>query len=395
MKKQNGITLIALVITIIVLLILAAVSITALTDEDKGVVTKAKQAASRTEDASKKEDEDIKDLVEYAENDGEEPLEALPVGTVVTEQNRTLIGTKAGYKNPIIPVGFKAVNDGASWEISGNEIAGWNDGLVIEDENGNEFVWVPVDGTNVPYEKWCVGYDDEWIVGHEADTPSGIDEDTQIEKYQGFWIGRYEAGRTNLATVSATTNNVNTGVELLIQKGAQTWNYITYDNAKIVSEKYMSNKYVQSGLPTGTQWDTLMKWLENSGYDVETDSTAWGNYANSAQITINGRYTTNGTTWSTGSYTTPASYGCYYLGTGIAERTKAKNIYDLAGNFREWTSEKNRGADVLEEYTDYMLRSIGGYILGDESPACARIPGEKPVGTANVQDTFRVVLFVK
>ncbi len=69
MRKQKGITLIALVITIIVLLILAAVSITALTDEDKGVVTKAKQAASKTESAADEEDADIQEIIDYVNSE--------------------------------------------------------------------------------------------------------------------------------------------------------------------------------------------------------------------------------------------------------------------------------------------------------------------------------------
>ena len=74
MKKQKGITLIALVITIVVLLILAAVSITALTDEDKGVVTKAKQAATKSEEAVEEENQEIKNILEYGESEnwGEE-----------------------------------------------------------------------------------------------------------------------------------------------------------------------------------------------------------------------------------------------------------------------------------------------------------------------------------
>lgn len=69
MKSKKGITLIALVITIIVLLILAGVSITALTDDEKGVVTKAKEAAQKTEDAQNKEDSDIEDAYALMEND--------------------------------------------------------------------------------------------------------------------------------------------------------------------------------------------------------------------------------------------------------------------------------------------------------------------------------------
>ena len=69
MKRQNGITLIALVVTIIVLLILAGVSITALTDDEKGVVTKAKQAATKTEEASDEENEDIKEIMDYVDSE--------------------------------------------------------------------------------------------------------------------------------------------------------------------------------------------------------------------------------------------------------------------------------------------------------------------------------------
>ena len=54
MKKQNGITLIALVITIIVLLILAGVSIAMLTGEN-GILTKATDATSDTKDGEVEE----------------------------------------------------------------------------------------------------------------------------------------------------------------------------------------------------------------------------------------------------------------------------------------------------------------------------------------------------
>ena len=54
MKKQNGITLIALVITIIVLLILAGVSIAMLTGEN-GILTKAKESTTATTEGEKYE----------------------------------------------------------------------------------------------------------------------------------------------------------------------------------------------------------------------------------------------------------------------------------------------------------------------------------------------------
>ena len=74
MKRKSGITLIALVVTIIVLLILAGVSLTALTDEDKGVVKKAQKAAEETEQATENEEKEVDDILDYAESEnwGEE-----------------------------------------------------------------------------------------------------------------------------------------------------------------------------------------------------------------------------------------------------------------------------------------------------------------------------------
>ena len=58
--KNNGITLIALVITIIVLLILAGVSIATLTG-DSGIVTQAQKAENKTKEAAKNENYILKD----------------------------------------------------------------------------------------------------------------------------------------------------------------------------------------------------------------------------------------------------------------------------------------------------------------------------------------------
>ena len=83
MRKQRGITLIALIVTIIVLLILAGVSITALTDNDKGVVSKAKSAAQKTEQAAEQEDDDIAEIMDYAET------EIGPDRTITTQVTQT------------------------------------------------------------------------------------------------------------------------------------------------------------------------------------------------------------------------------------------------------------------------------------------------------------------
>ncbi len=116
---QKGITLIALVITIIVLLILAGVSIATLTG-DNGILTKAQTAKEETQKASEEEQKQIA-MAEAAMNlDGEEYKS--------TYNNEEVIVP--------IPAGF------AVSQVPGENTV--DDGLVIIDSKGNEFVWVPV-----------------------------------------------------------------------------------------------------------------------------------------------------------------------------------------------------------------------------------------------------------
>ena len=74
-KETRGITLIALVITIIVLLILAAVSIATLTGEN-GILTRAQDAKEETEVAEEKEAIQLAYAGAVAEKRGTEDITA-------------------------------------------------------------------------------------------------------------------------------------------------------------------------------------------------------------------------------------------------------------------------------------------------------------------------------
>lgn len=67
MKRQNGITLVALVITIIILLILAGISIAALTNQ--GLFEKTKKAANATENAQVLENTRLEDYEKAIDNE--------------------------------------------------------------------------------------------------------------------------------------------------------------------------------------------------------------------------------------------------------------------------------------------------------------------------------------
>ena len=233
----------------------------------------------------------------------------------IANENSTTTGFEYSYSNPVIPEGFKATNVGASWKSHFGEVKGWNNGLVIEDEKGNQFVWVPVkngvgtDGiyTNnesLKYKKWCMyGQDRNENIGRKYDIitpentvdlplPEGIEsEEKQIEKYGGFYIGRYETGMSeedvkriyNLQdgyeTFVADKKNDTIDATPVIKENAILWNLISFKNLKVVCENMYKSEDVQSGVMTDRQFDTIMRWAYLSGYDLK-DGTKWGNFLN-------------------------------------------------------------------------------------------------------------------
>lgn len=109
------------------------------------------------------------------------------------------------YNNPIVPEGFRKVETAeASWEKDANgNIKGWNDGLVIEDENENQFVWIPIKNKEFSVLK----KEENFLQDKESQ-----EELEQIDKYGGFYIGRYEAGLpkslSNNESYSKNTNDI-------------------------------------------------------------------------------------------------------------------------------------------------------------------------------------------
>ena len=160
-SNQTGITLIALVVTIVVLLILAGVSINALFG-DSGIINKAKDAQNKMDQAVENDQKGINELSNWLDSktNGSTGEDANPS---TTPKISTLVGkvvdknTKAedAYGNKItIPKGFKVLAKGtstesASYTYSGNNIPAVQDGIVIENgTDGNQFVWVPVGTIN-------------------------------------------------------------------------------------------------------------------------------------------------------------------------------------------------------------------------------------------------------
>ena len=195
-----------------------------------------------------------------------------------------------------------------------------------------------------------------------------------VEKYGGFYIGRYETGDLNQEVAVVQKGNTNIA--------SQTW-YAMYEKCKTLSD---NNNNIETGMIWGNQWDRTLMWLmecnakdETTGKSKEeviSDSSSWGNYRNATFQYTNSSGST--AIKNSGSYTR--------IPTGSTEYTKANNIYDLAGNMLDWTMEA--------DYTDYRVCRGGYYdVDGSDDPASVR-NGGSPAGSFSYVGA-RATLYIK
>ena len=177
-----------------------------------------------------------------------------------------------------------------------------------------------------------------------TDSDISTHEDS-VNKYGGFYIARYEAGSENKRTSSSGTTDV-----VLSQANKYPYNYISQADSIIKAATINNGKTnVTASLINGAVWDRTLNWLEETKAVTRTelfDSTSWGNHKNS-QFNFTGKYSTDyGANFTdvTTSTQKPENEK-YLLGTGVTEYTKKNNIYDLAGNCWEWTTESSSSSD--------------------------------------------------
>ena len=390
-KSKKGITLIALVVTIVVLLILAAISISMLGGEN-GIITQAIEAKEETDIAEEKEkvqlaataakgktnwgeitEENLKDELDKNIGEGKYKLEGNILFTITyIDSNRSYIVDKNGNvletgespwigkelqeitgnetKNIIttdslgnqivIPAGFKPINTNDNVE----------DGIIIEDvsaeddnSKGNQFVWIPIGnikmksgnteeiilgryeyGNNGEISQYS-GMDEEWVMDYGMGKNKNIARD--IEKFissannmHGYYLARFEAGDQTAEESVGRNEESSTNVKPVSKKGKQVYNFILQEEAATLGRNMYNNSNYVTDLVNSYSWDTAIQFIQKcSNVDA---------YEYSIQSGTNTKKIIQKT------------------GESILESTGKEdmvcNIYDMAGNVLERSTETNR-----------------------------------------------------
>ena len=378
-KFNQGITLVALVVTIVVLLILSSVSLN-LVLGDNGIIVKAKEAAETTAAAQEKEAMERNLLEKELENSLSTPAVEPTDGVKIPTGFYYVGGTKAS--GIVISDNKNDKNKYRNQKVVGTDLL------------GNQYVWIPCttdsSSSDLQYARteWGVEVDgadnsraikdeltltDSSVTYSDADTANGINADVSKEivaqikaekasvaQYGGYYIGRYEVGR-----------NSDTAV---VKYNQTPYASITWSTAYGLAKKIITNSEATSYLCSSYAWDTAVNFIQNN-------STA-KNYATSIEG-FNGNWNPQAVKDPSGNVIKPAGTS-QQLNTGLT--TQFCNIFDMGGNEAEFTTELNPGTSET-----VVLR--GGNYYYDLGPAGYR--WDRVSGGANVSFGFRATLFLK
>ena len=292
-------------------------------------------------------------------------------------------------------------------------------GLVVKDENDNEWVWIEVPedvfttaNNDTDYDKIendLITYAQDYRKGSSTQNYEwkdtwyegcGLKEEEYSKLYKsmltslynnnGFWMSRYEAGidgsdeNLNLA-LKGNINISSTTQRAVSKKDMIPYNFVTCSQAQKLASQMSINFNKTSSLLFGIQWDLVCKFLEENSNldqsDINTDSCKWGNYSNTQFKITSENAKQYISSWKlTGKV---QKENVSLLSTGAAEYTRVLNIYDFAGNEWEWTLEctTNNGSS---------LRGGAFANLGNVNSASSRGMNSKE---NSIYYTFRAVLY--
>ena len=277
----------------------------------------------------------------------------------------------------MVPAGFKIAQDSAT---------AVEDGIVIEDSDGNQFVWIPVSVLDEKGKKTPIHTSEGDIIidytrtAYSTNVATGeIDNGTNSERINhsnsssyyyteampseelqsvndngGYYIGRFEAGDKE-STEAQTMRSSATDATITIKSGQAPYNYITQADAKAKAEgmdDVQEYATATTKLVSSYAWDTAIRFMQITNSDYG-DNSPEGNYLTTSfyyddiEENANIKY----------------EYDAVMVPTG--QTAAISNIYDFGGNLTEYTTESERsqavyrGGSFMDDNNFYSAGSRG------------------------------------
>ena len=280
-----------------------------------------------------------------------------------------------------------------------------DNGLVIEDGNGNQYVWVEVPKNTTVYPTAGLNItnftDDEYTkIENDLHTYTSVyrngtehkdtwvaDNDntgwfTESEYYEqkktmlksvyqngGFYVGRYETGidaskqKQRIFNANSEKLTIHDATQTpVIKANAYPYTWVNRTQAQVLA-KNMNSGTKTSSLMFGVQWDLILAFMHTKGNvsdnEINVDSTNLGNYQNNTWNITNkdAKYSTDdGINYNNCPYEKKQEENVL-LTTGSSEEFAHMNIYDIAGNVWEYTLEytgnTTRPCSLMGSYYQY------------------------------------------
>ena len=285
-----------------------------------------------------------------SEDPTDPPSTTLQPGEIATAEKNEYYDAEAD-KTAKIPEGFRVSDKTGETSING--------GLVVYAPDNSEYVWIPVDGIldedgtisdvtgsekkillgrydfaedGTPSKYTSTDFKEDTPESHDPDYKNKIATDIEegfiqsVRDNKGYYIARYEAGVTGYDADNIQTSNSNSepswtgyseelegSLKLVSKAGEQPWNYVTQNRASELCQNLYIG--VNSDLVNSYAWDTAILFIQK--YSGDTDYSRQDGLSTTSQLANTGE----GKLADTADFDNPC------------------NIYDMAGNCLEWTTE--------------------------------------------------------
>ena len=326
-RRQKGITLISLVVTIVVLLILASITISTVFS-DNGIIKKAQEAKNKTEEAVAREQEELNKLYSDLENAlnsvPEEPVDPEPPEGAVQFSPVTWSGGTASTTITTSATGFTL-----QYQIGGIEETKWTDttsgnvisgltlgqtvyGRLYNGTVGSSTADITVADLLEPQEaNISLSGTSTDTTGSVTATVTMVDNESGVNATGSKWV--YNTKSTAIGTSEASYNNTfsNNGQQLTLQTstaGTYYLHVLTVDNAGNKKETISSAITVNAGLVADGNYNenkgvntpklgsgmTAIKWNGSTWVETTGSDPEWYDY--SAKKWANAK-TSDGSMW--------------------------------------------------------------------------------------------------